>query len=218
MQGVGNTPSSPQVFSGDNLLITGDSGFPALIGVIGNNNQLSGGNVGNDTIWSIGSNVVVSDTTPGNLFGEIGDNDTITGGPGGDTIWTIGNNESIAGGVGNDLFGLLGDNSTIDGGGGNDTVYVSGDHDTVAGGSGNSEVVFGGTNHTLLDNAGVYNDTVVGFEQSAGDRIHLTTDTVADALAHSSQVNGGQDTLITLSDGSTILLKGVAHIDNSFFS
>jgi hypothetical protein len=31
-------------------------------------------------------------------------------------------------------------------------------------------------------------------------------------------VNHGQDTLITLNDGSTILLKGVNHIDHSFFN
>jgi hypothetical protein len=59
---------------------------------------------------------------------------------------------------------------------------------------------------------------VTGFVQSAGDRIHLTTDTVSNALAHSTSVNGGQDTLITLSDGSTILLKSVASINSSFFS
>jgi hypothetical protein len=37
-------------------------------------------------------------------------------------------------------------------------------------------------------------------------------------LAHATQVNGGQDTLMVLNDGSTILLKGVSQIDGSFFS
>jgi|HubBroStandDraft_6_1064221.scaffolds.fasta_scaffold279530_2 hypothetical protein len=35
-------------------------------------------------------------------------------------------------------------------------------------------------------------------------------------LARTSLVNGGQDTLITLLDGSTIVLKGVTRIDAVF--
>jgi len=33
-----------------------------------------------------------------------------------------------------------------------------------------------------------------------------------------SQATNGQDTLLTLNDGSTILLKGVTHIDSTYFS
>jgi hypothetical protein len=58
----------------------------------------------------------------------------------------------------------------------------------------------------------------VGFDQAAGDRIHLTTDSVTNALAHSTSVNGGLDTLITLSNSSTILLKFVSHMGGSFYS
>jgi hypothetical protein len=94
----------------------------------------------------------------------------------------------------------------------------SGANDTVSAGSGNNVIYMGGANQTLLDDSSVYNDTVMGFAQASGDRIHLTTDTIVNAVGHSTQVNGGADTLITLSDSSTILLKGVAHIDNSFFS
>jgi hypothetical protein len=216
---VGSTPSNPQTFSGDNLSISGMSGFPALIGVIGNGNNLSGGNVGNDTIWSIGDTVAVTDTTPGNLFGEIGSNDTITAGPGNDTIWTIGNNEVINGGAiggGSDLIGLIGDNSLIQNEGGNDTVYVSGNNDTIAGGNGNALIEWGGSNHTFLDNASVYNDTVVGFNQAAGDTIKLSG--TGHTVASTTTVNGGMDTLITLNDNSTILLKYVNNVNNSFFS
>jgi hypothetical protein len=46
----------------------------------------------------------------------------------------------------------------------------------------------------------------------------LTTDTVSNALAHSTVVNGGQDTLITLSDNSTILLKGITTLNSTLFS
>jgi Ca2+-binding RTX toxin-like protein len=207
------------VFSGNNLTVSGESGQPAEIGVIGNSDNLSGGNVGNDTIWSIGDTVTVSDTTPGNLFGEIGNNDTVIAGPGNDTIWTIGNNESIVGGAGpsgSDLIGLEGSNSSITGEGGNDTVYVNGNNDTIAGGSGNALIEWSGSNHTLADNAAVYNDTVVGFDQAAGDTIKISG--TGHTVAHTAQVNGGQDTLITLSDNSTILLKYVNSVNNSIFS
>ncbi len=102
-------------------------------------------------------------------------------------------------------------------------MTVGGSGDTVVAGSAagtNQDTVtflYGG-NHLFVDGGNQFADTVIGFSQAAGDRIHLTSDTVANALANSTQVNGGQDTLITLSDGSTILLKGVTHVDNTFFS
>ena len=75
-----------------------------------------------------------------------------------------------------------------------------------------------GPNQTLQDGPAIYTDTVVGFDATAGDRIGLTTDTVANALAHTAQTNAGQDTMITLADTSTILLKGVNHIDTTAFA
>ncbi|HEY1798639.1 MAG TPA: calcium-binding protein [Stellaceae bacterium] len=216
MSGVGNTPSSPQVFSGNNLDVSGDSGFPALIGVVGSNNDLSGGSVGTDTVWSIGDSVSVADTTSNNLFGIIGSNDTLSAGAGSDTLWAIGNNDIVNGGASNDVIGVSGDNNSVAGGAGNDTVYSSGNNDTVNSGLGKTDVSLGGTNNTFADNGtGTYQDTVTGFDQSAGDRIHLAA---GDTVATTTPENGGVDTLVTLSDGSTILLKGVGHVDSSFFS
>ncbi len=217
VSGVGNNPSSPQIFNGNNLNVTGDSGFPALIGVIGNQDSLSGGNTGNDTIWSIGDTVSLTDTTANNLFGVIGNNDTLTAGPSGDTLWAIGDNEVVNGGaVGGDLIGVIGNNSSISGGAGNDTVYASGTGDTVGGGAGSTFIAWSGTNHTLLDNNSVYNDTVVGFDNAAGDTIKISG--TGHTVASTASQNGGQDTLITLSDNSTILLKGVTTVNNGFFS
>ena len=72
---------------------------------------------------------------------------------------------------------------------------------------------------TFADGPNTYSDTVTGFSQASGDTIHLTgSDTPAYAVANATPQNGGADTLITLNDGSTILLKGVSHIDSSFFS
>jgi hypothetical protein len=84
--------------------------------------------------------------------------------------------------------------------------------------AGAKTITVGGTEFQFNDGPHTYHDTVVGFDQAAGDRIHLTTDSASDALACSKQVNGGHDTLITLQDGSTILLKGVSHIDHGVFN
>jgi hypothetical protein len=103
-------------------------------------------------------------------------------------------------------------------GAGPDTVNVSGMFDAVeAGTQGSATTAFvnlSGSFTTFVDGPNTYNDTIAGFSTSSFDKIHLTgTDTVTTAV----QVNGGADTLITLSDSSTILLKGVSHIDSSFF-
>jgi Ca2+-binding RTX toxin-like protein len=204
-------------FIGDNKTVVGAPGGSDLIGVIGDNNSLTG-DVGNDTIWSIGNNLTISSLVGNDLNGFIGNNDSIDGGAGNDTIWMIGNHDTVNGNGGNDLIGSIGDSNQITGGTGNDTIFATGNGDTVAGGGGNDQIAIGSGAQTLVDDGTAFNDTVVGFDQTSGDRIHLTSDTAANALAHSHQVNGGLDTLITLSDGSTILLKFVNHIDNSFFS
>jgi Ca2+-binding RTX toxin-like protein len=207
------------VFTGNNLNVSGDSGFPALIGVFGNNDALSGGTTGNDTIWSDGDTVSLTDTTSNNLFGVIGNNDTLNGGPSGDTLWAIGNHENVTGGaLGGDLIGVVGDNSSMSGGAGNDTVYSSGNNDTVGSGLGKTSVTWSGTDHTFADDGTPsYQDTIVGFNQAAGDTIKLNgPDTASYAVAHQS--SSGGDTLVTLDDGSTILLKGVSSVSAGFFS
>jgi hypothetical protein len=84
-------------------------------------------------------------------------------------------------------------------------------------GNGNNTIYLGGGHNTLLDASGRHHDTVVGFSQANGDRIE-TTDNVTDVLASQTQVNFGLDTQITLSDGSTITLKYVSHVDAGFFT
>jgi len=138
------------------------------------------------------------------------------------------------------MISSYGDKTTITGSPGDDTIRVQGDHNLVKPGDGLSQVSIGGSGdtvdagaHTFLslatitvggskfqfnDGAQTYFDTVVGFNKNEGDRIHLTSESPSDAIAHSKQVNHGQDTLITLNDGSSILLKGVTHIDHGFFN
>jgi hypothetical protein len=126
----------------------------------------------------------------------------------------------VDGGKGADSITVIGDYNTVSGGAGLDTIDVIGAGNTVRSGADGSDarIDLSGSFDTFESGANSYHDTIIGFDQAAGDRIQLTTESVSTALAHSHQVNGGHDTLITLQDGSTILLKGVSHINASFFS
>ena len=147
-----------------------------------------------------------------------GNHDTISGGAGSDTITVHGNHDTIDGAGGNDSISVFGPHDLVLGGSGQSTIALSGNHDTVTGGTGAADTITLKGNHmTFLDNPGVYNDTVVGFDSAIRhDTIHLVTDTVSNALAHST--SSGGNTTINLSDGSKIVLQGVTHIDSSFFS
>ena len=110
------------------------------------------------------------------------------------------------------------------------SARIAGASDTVTAGTLNGGVeqdlvTFVGGDMNFADAGGteVYADTVVGFSQSAGDTIALTGANggaagISAAVNNQQSQNGGQDTIITLNNGSTILLKGVAHVDSSFFS
>ncbi|HTZ37447.1 MAG TPA: hypothetical protein VMB84_15555, partial [Stellaceae bacterium] len=116
-----------------------------------------------------------------------------------------GHDDLIAVTSGSQRLNILGDNDTVRAG------YRAGTSDTRVDFS-------GGSADYLTAGPGNFADTVVGFDQSGGDRIRLTTERVATALAHSKLVDGGEDSRITLSDGSTILLKGITQLDSSFFA
>jgi hemolysin type calcium-binding protein len=186
---------------------------------------------GNDTLVALGG----GDTIIGGVgsvtlvLGDTVGGDLAQGGSGPDTIEVHGNSDTVNGSSGPsdsiDVFtGVSASQFNL--GSGSDTINVgmSTTSDTVTAGAsagtnqGLVNLFASSSNITFSDGGNKFTDTVVGFDQSVGDRIHLTTDTVADAVANSTQVNSGADTLITLNDGSTILLKGVTHIDSTFFS
>jgi hypothetical protein len=153
----------------------------------------------------------------------VGDYNTISGGSGSDTIGAVGRGDDVSGGDGADSITVSGDYSSVSGGSGHDTITAFGKGDEVLAGTdgagGAATVEFGGSTYATFDGGSdVYHDTIVGFDQAAGDRVHLSTESVSTALAHSHLVNSGQDTEIKLQDGSTILLKGITHLDPSFFS
>lgn len=206
---------------GDHDTITG-GGAGVQLDIYGDNDVAKGGG-GNDTINVFGRDDVVTGGGGTDYIKVIGNDDTINGGDGRDAIVAVGSGDSIAGGGGADTITSLGNDNTIVAGSGADTINAIGWGDAITAGQQGSHstalVNLLGGSDTFVDGPNTYSDTVVGFSQSAGDRIHLTgSDTAASALAHSTQINGGSDTLITLNDGSTILLKGISHISGNFFS
>ena len=224
---------------GSNETITGSASGTTL-NLVGNNDTAMGGG-GPDTISVSGDFDWVYGGSGNSVIDVTGVYDTVTAGSGNDHINVTTSFDSVNGGSGNDTIDVAGYADTISAGSGAtelvnvtgafdlvnlgtgaDSATVTGAFDTVssglASGANQGLINLSGTAMTLSDGPNKYADTVVGFDHAAGDTIHLTTDTVANAVANSAQVNSGADTLVTLSDGSTILLKGVTHIDSTFFS
>lgn len=189
--------------------------------VLGSNDRITGG-TGNDTVDIFGNNDDFAGGTGNTTVLVFGSNDSVGSGTGNAAVDVLGDGNTVTGGIGNDTINVLGNNDLVAPGAGISTVFIAGKNDTVDAGNRTAisvaQVTVGGTNFRFNDGPDQYLDTIVGFSQGAGDRIHLTTESVHDALANSKQVNHGQDTLITLKDGSTILLKGISHIDQGFFN
>jgi hypothetical protein len=211
----GGTGADTITATGNNEVIGAGTG-PELINATGTGDELTAGS-GNDTLNVFNSGDFVFAGSGADTIGLYGNNDVGVGGSGPDDVIVTGTGATFTSAGGNDTVGLYGPSETANISG-NDTVNVSGNLDTVTAGAGagvnNGTVnLNGATNFTFNDGPNTYSDTVVGFDQSAGDHIHLA---VGDTVASSTLVNGGQDTLITLSDNSTILLKGVTSTGGIF--
>ena len=87
----------------------------------------------------------------------------------------------------------------------------------VNGGGGN-ETIWGGAGQTITDNGIQGYDTVVGFSQSAGDRLSFPNDSAAaiDDVLASARISNG-NTILNLPDGSSFTLIDLTHVDSSFF-
>jgi hypothetical protein len=215
----GGTGADTITATGNNEVIGAGTG-PELINATGTSDEITGGS-GNDTLNVFGTGDFVYGGSGADTIGLYGTNDVGVGGSGPDDVIVTGTGATFTSAGGTDTVGLYGSSETANISG-NDTVNVGGNLDTVTAGAGagvNNGLVNlnGATNFTFTDGPNTYNDTVVGFSQSAGDTIHLTgSDTTAYALANASSQNGG--TLITLNDGSKIFLAGVGSVNPSFFS
>jgi len=222
-----------------------DNGTGAdTITALGNYETISGSGTANVTLNLAGTGDVANAVGGNDTIGVLGSYDTVNG-AGNDTVSVVGFGNDVNGSAsGTNSYTISGNYDTVStGGNATDTVNVGGfgdqvntsgadtinitagaSFDTVAAGtqSGTNTATINlsgaSTNFTFAD-AGThtYADTIVGFSTAAGDTIHLTTDSVSDALAHTTHPTAS-DTLIHLNDGSTILLKGVANVHGSFFS
>ncbi|HEX3882023.1 MAG TPA: Ig-like domain-containing protein, partial [Stellaceae bacterium] len=212
-------PSGPdQVFSvaADNQIILGTSGNDT-IDASGSGNTIDG-LAGDDDLSALGNGDAVDGGDGNDIELGVGAADTVSGGNAGDTLLVAGTGNTASGGNGDDAVWSYGGNATVSGGAGDDFLGVYGSGETVDGGGGNNVILLGAGDVLLLDGADIHHDTVIGFDPAAGDTIHLTTDTPGDAIARATQIDGGTDTRIALSDGSTIVLTGISHVDASFFA
>lgn len=148
--------------------------------------------------------------------------DTLSGGGGNDYIEGYGGNDNISGGDGSDTItgssgddlvnGNSGDDPVVFGGDGNDTVRGGQNNDTVAGENGN-DFVSGDAGNDLLNGgigadtfnfgAGFGTDLIVDFNRTQGDNVRIEAGSYSAAQI-------GADTVVIMSDGSTLTLANVS--------
>jgi len=173
------------------------SGDDLVYGAAGN--DALGGGTDDDTIFAGGGN----DTVYG---GKGTGADNIDGGAGNDVIFSGQGNDTLSGGAGNDdLFSGAGTDQ-VDGGAGNDTLWGGGGNDQFTGGSGADTFVF---------EVGHGDDTVTDF--STGSDILQLSDTTTDftsvADVQAAATAQGNDVLIDLGGGDSVLLEDVSIAD-----
>jgi len=217
---------------GDDVIYGGD-GNDSLVGA--QNNDIVQGGAGNDTLDETGDTGVMNTTT-----GEFlpGGSNLLAGNAGNDTIWGGTGSDTIQGGQGNDL--LLGN-------GGNDAIYTGMGTDIVFGGQGGDTIniasnntattLYYNTSMTNVDGVDTINGFVVGTDKitlisldaTANQKLDTTglnalaltgtnlSTAIANALA--SQETDGTDRILTLDNGTTLILKGIgADLTGSSFN
>ena len=157
------------------------------------------------------------------LFGEDGD-DVLKGGSGNDHLDGGSGRDRLFGEDGDDVLRGGADNDRLDGGSGHDRLFGDDGADVLLGGAGNDRLDGGAGNDRLSGGEGrdvfVFrgtfgHDVITDFETSSIgrttiDRINLLEAGLAnyqELLSKMTQV--GNDTLITVDEGSSIRLKGV---------
>lgn len=148
------------------------------------NDYVNGGGGDDIAYGGKGDDQVLGESGDDRLFGDAG-NDKVNGGPGSDTCEGGEGDDQVRGGQGDDW---------VLGGGGND--FVSGDR--------GNDVLSGGAGADLFHIfAGAGSDGVTDFNRAEGDQVWVAAGSTW-TLAQS-----GSDTVVTLSDGTTLTLAGV---------
>ena len=152
--------------------------------------------------------------TPGDDTASTGNgNDTVFGGAGADVVRAGAGDDQIDGGDGHD--NLVGENGNdqLFGGAGKDTLQGDAGNDTLTGGSGNDLMTGGSGNERFvfvnMGGAPTEVDIVTDFRSTGDDRIVLQGGlTVTTSQILDFDHTGPPDTVITLSNGQTVVLAG----------
>ena len=214
---------------------TAGSAFDIVVGVGGPLKAQGGsgggqffGNGGGDVIRAGSGQAVMVGSNGDQLFSSGSAGDFLVAGAGAVTLDGSGasgadaffggtGQDTFVLGSGNDLVGTGTGTSTVQLGSGMDTVFAFGTS-AVTSGSGSANVVMGGAVQLNIASGAARDFALFNFVPGT-DRISLQgygSGTVANALA--TQVNGGGQTVLTLSDNTVVQLIGVARADASFFS
>jgi hypothetical protein len=218
--GGGNTVTGGSgnllVFASSSLTFAGTGGAATLIGGGGAVNAYlgAGGGVvygspdGNDTLASgSGLSILVGGGSGDLLVATGAANDTLIAGAGAETLYGAGSSGNLV------LFGGPG-NDVLVGGSGRNLFVAEPGNETLVGGGGGNDIIFtalAGTSRT---------DVISGFNP-ATDAVGLFgygAEPGADAAALASTTSSGGNTIVSLSDGTTLVFTGAPTLTaNNFF-
>jgi Ca2+-binding RTX toxin-like protein len=148
---------------------------------------------GNDTIVELGKATVTGAFGSATISGGV--LTTTTLGDGTHEATALLGNATLAGGFGP---------SELVGGFGNDTFIGGTGNDTMVGGIGTNLFEFTGGGHHVINNF-----------VSGQDQLYIEGQTLSYLQSHGDVSTHGGSTYINLSDGTTIQLKGVSHLNSS---
>ena len=176
----------------------GGNGNDTLTGTTGND-TMSGGN-GDDLLkGGDGDDTLSGGNGDDILRGGRGD-DTLDGGNGNDVINGGAGNNHLTGGNGDDILRAADGNNLLNGGNGNDRLVVGTGDNVLIGGNGNDVFAFG---------PGFGDNVVADFRH--GDVIEFGGGVfVGFAAAQAAMHQQGDDTVISIGDGHSITLSGIA--------
>lgn len=210
--------------AGGNDIVHGGSGNDRIEGNGGHDRLFGGadddaiyGGAGRDRVYGgNGDDLIDGGDGADQLRGGRG-NDTLYGAAGNDRIFGNKGNNELYGGDGNDFLSSGDQTSVLDGGADNDTLVLrakkGGDH-VATGGSGADSFEF-----VQLGKRGVSEMTITDFELGT-DAFSL--DGVDGALylsfiGEAAVTSSGDDTLLTLTTGDTILFEGITETEFETF-
>ena len=192
--------------NGNDIIRTGD-GDDFATGNRGDDQILEGENdTGRDRFFGgEGIDTIESGADDDFVIGHQGD-DIIRLGTGNDIALGIEGADQIDGGDGRDLiFGGEGDD-IINGAAGTDRILGQEGNDVVAGGEGNDTLIGHDGNDALSGEAG--NDTIIGGEGNDNLNGGLGRDRIISAVANSSNLSSGFDTIVTGNDTEADVVTG----------